>query len=73
LNPELVKSAKQRMPNVPLLINIVAKRVRQLNSGMPPYVRPKSRDEEKVDIALREIIEGKLTAEIDYAAAASEE
>ncbi len=73
MNPELVKSAKQRMPNVPLLINIVAKRVRQLNSGMPPYVRPKSRDEEKVDIALREIIEGKLTAEIDYAAAASEE
>jgi DNA-directed RNA polymerase omega subunit len=71
LNPELVKSAKQRMPNVPLLINVVAKRVRQLNSGMPPYVRPKSRDEEKVDIALREITEGKLTAEIDYAAAAS--
>jgi DNA-directed RNA polymerase omega subunit len=73
LNPELIKSAKQRMPNVPLLINVIAKRVRQLNSGMPPYVRPKSRDEEKVDIALREVAEGKLTAEIDYAAAASRE
>ncbi len=73
MNPELIKSAKQRMPNVPLLINVIAKRVRQLNSGMPPYVRPKSRDEEKVDIALREVAEGKLTAEIDYAAAASRE
>jgi DNA-directed RNA polymerase omega subunit len=73
LNPELLKSAKARMPNVPLLINVVAKRVRQLNSGMPPYVRPKSRDEEKVDIAMREIAEGKLTAEIDYAAAANQE
>lgn len=70
MNPELLKTARQRMPNVPLLINVVAKRVRQLNSGMPPYVRPKSRDEEKVDIALREIADGKLTAEIDYAAAA---
>ena len=73
MNPELLKSAKSRMPNVPLLINVVAKRVRQLNSGMPSYVRLKSRDEDKVDIALREIADGKLTAEIDYAAAAIEE
>ncbi len=73
MNPELIKLAKQRMPNVPLLINVIARRVRQLNSGMPPYVRPKNREEEKVDIALREVIEGKLTAEVDYAAAANQE
>jgi len=66
-----LKQARQRIPNIPLLINVVARRVRQLNSGMPPYVRPKTREEEKVDLALREICDGKLTAEIDYAAAAS--
>lgn len=71
MNSDLLKQARQRIPNIPLLINVVARRVRQLNSGMPPYVRPKTREEEKVDLALREICDGKLTAEIDYAAAAS--
>jgi len=67
LKIELLQAARQRIPNIPLLINVTAKRVRQLIAGMPPYVRPKGPDEEKVDIALREIAEGKLTAEIDYA------
>jgi DNA-directed RNA polymerase subunit K/omega len=40
--------------------------VRQLNAGMRPYLKPLSQNEEKVDIALREIVEGKLTAEIGY-------
>lgn len=73
MNPELVSKAKERMPSIPLLINVAAKRVRQLNGGMRPYVKPLSRDEENIDIALREIAEGKLTAEIDYAAAANAE
>lgn len=71
MNPELLSKAKERMPCVPLLINLVAKRVRQLNGGLRPFVKPLNRDEEKIDIALREIGEGKLTAEIDYAAAAA--
>jgi len=45
---------------------MVSKRVRQLNAGLRPYVRPSSPDEEKVDIALREIAEGKLIAEMDF-------
>ncbi len=69
MNVELLNAARHRLPNEPLLINVVAKRVRQLIDGMPPYIRPKGPNEEKVDIALREIAEGKLTAEIDYAAA----
>jgi DNA-directed RNA polymerase subunit K/omega len=48
------------------MVNVVAKRVRQLIAGMRPTVKPLSRDEEKVDIALREVAEGKLTAEIGF-------
>lgn len=66
MNPELLAQAKQRLPVVPLLINVVSRRVRQLNSGMRPYLMPKDKNEQNVDIALREIIEGKLTVEIGF-------
>jgi DNA-directed RNA polymerase subunit omega len=66
LNPELIEKAKQKVPSVPLLVNMVSRRVRQLIAGMRPYVKPLSPNEEKVDIALREIVEGKLTAEIGF-------
>ena len=62
---ELIELAKARVPNVPLLINMVSRRVRQLNAGMRPYLKPDKGDE-RVDIALREIAEGKLTAEIGF-------
>lgn len=66
LNAELIEKAKQKVTSVPLLVNIVSRRVRQLNAGMRPYLKPESQNEEKVDIALREIIEDKLTAEIGF-------
>lgn len=66
MNIKLLDEAKARVPCVPVLINMVSKRVRQLNAGLRPYVRPSSPDEEKVDIALREIAEGKLIAEMDF-------
>lgn len=66
LNTELLKLAKARINSVPILVNIVSKRVRQLNSGFRPYVKPLSQDEEKIDIVLREINEGKLIAELDF-------
>ena len=65
-----MEEARVRIPSIPLLINVVSRRVRQLNAGMRPYVKPKSRTEERVDIALREISEGKLTAEIGFFEAA---
>ena len=70
MKPELLEQAKTRVPNIPILINMVSKRVRQLDAGFKPYVRKISPEEDRVDIALREIAEGKLTAEIDYSAAA---
>ena len=66
LNAELIEKAKQKVTSVPLLVNIVSRRVRQLNAGMRPYLKPNSPNEEKVDIALREIVEDKLTAEIGF-------
>jgi len=48
---------------VPVLVNMVSQRVRQLNNGERPLVKP-TVGEEKVDVALREIIEGKLYYEV---------
>jgi len=73
LNVELLEAAKARIPNVPVLINMVSKRVRQLNAGFRPYVRPEHPDENRLDTALREIAEGKIVAEIDFAAPSEEE
>ena len=66
MNIKLLDTAKERIPSVPVLINVISKRVRQLNSGFQPYVKPKNPNEEAVDIALREIAEGKLVAEIEF-------
>lgn len=73
MNAELLEAAKARVPNIPVLVNMVSKRVRQLNAGFRPYVRMDKPDEDKLDIALREIAEGKLIAEIDFSADAEEE
>ena len=72
MNVELVNRAKERVTCIPVLINMVSKRVRQLNSGFRPYVKPESPDEDKLDIALREIAEGKIIAEIDFTATTDE-
>ena len=73
MNLELLEQAKKRVPCIPVLVNMVSKRVRQLIAGFRPYVKPASPNEEKVDIALREIAEGKLTAEIDFSALAEKD
>jgi DNA-directed RNA polymerase subunit omega len=70
VNQELLEMARRRIPSAPVLVNMVSKRVKQLNAGMRPYVKPRSQDEDKLDIALREIGEGKLIAEVDFDAIA---
>jgi hypothetical protein len=66
LNTELLKQAQLRIPSAPILINMIAKRVAQLVAGYRPYVKRAGPDEEILDLALREIGEGKLIAEIDF-------
>ncbi len=58
----LVDEAAKKVGSTPLLVNIVSKRVRQLNSGHKPMVTVTGRMG-LADIALTEIIEGKLTHE----------
>lgn len=73
MNAELLEKARTRIASVPVLVNMVSKRVKQLNAGMRPYVKPLSHDEDKLDIALREIAEGKIVAEVDFDAVARRE
>ena len=73
MNSDLLDKAKTRVPSIPVLINMVSKRVRQLNAGFRPYVKPASPAEEKVDIALREIAEGALIAEMNFSTPPAEE
>ena len=66
MNVELLEQAKDRITSVPVLINMVSKRVRQLNAGFRPYVKPEDPNEDRVDTALREIAQGKIIAELDF-------
>ena len=68
MNLELLEKARERIPSVPVLVNVVSQRVRQLNSGERPLVKPLSADEDRLDIVLREIAEGKLVAQVDFEA-----
>jgi DNA-directed RNA polymerase subunit omega len=58
----LVEEAAKKIPSVPLLVNVVSKRVRQLNAGHKPMVDVVGRMGLS-DIALKEIIVGKLSYE----------
>lgn len=66
MNSIYLERAKERMPNIPLLINLVSKRVRQLNQGQRPMVKPDSLHMSPLDLALKEIAEGKLTCETNF-------
>lgn len=72
MNTELLERAKERVPSTPVLVNMVSKRVRQLIAGMRPYIKPATPNEDKLDIALREIAEGKIIAEMEFASTPTE-
>ena len=67
MNAELIQQALEKVGNAKTLINIVSRRVRQLNSGGGGISRPMVADTTNLglaDIALREIIEEKLGWEL---------
>ena len=67
MNAALVKKALEKVLNPNVLVNLVSRRVRQLNSGGGRASRPLIADVANlgaVDIALTEIIEGKMGWEI---------
>jgi DNA-directed RNA polymerase subunit omega len=66
MNVTYLERAKERVNNTPLLINMVSRRVRQLNQGKRPLVKPDDLRMPNVDIALKEIAEGKLASETTF-------
>jgi DNA-directed RNA polymerase subunit omega len=62
MTTQLLQEAAQVIPNQQLLINVVSKRVRQLSLGHRPLVEAGPRAS-LTDIALKEIVAGKLTFE----------
>ena len=62
MTTQLLQEAAQVIPNQQLLINVVSKRVRQLGLGHRPMVETTPRMS-LTDIALKEIIAGKLAFE----------
>ncbi len=67
MNAELTKKALEKVGNPNVLVNLVSRRVRQLNSGAGALGRPLIDDPGSLgvaDIALREIIEEKMGFEM---------
>jgi DNA-directed RNA polymerase subunit omega len=63
MNSELVKQAAAKVGNPNVLVNLISRRVRQLNSGGGGLSRPLISDVGNLgaaDIALREILEDKI-------------
>lgn len=66
MNVELLEKAKAKQPSIPVLVNMVSLRVKQLTQDFRPLVMPLSADEDILDIVLREIAEGKLISQVDF-------
>lgn len=67
MNAELTKKALEKVGNPNVLVNLVSRRVRQLNAGGGAASRPLVLDTANLgagDIALREIIEEKIGFEM---------
>ncbi|MBE7504219.1 MAG: DNA-directed RNA polymerase subunit omega [Verrucomicrobiales bacterium] len=66
MNSELTRAALEKVGNPNILVNLVSRRVRQLNAGGGAGGRPLVEGAHHLgaaDVALREIIEDKLTYE----------
>jgi DNA-directed RNA polymerase subunit omega len=62
MRADLVEKAALVVPEIPTLINMVSKRVKQLTQGRPALIERKPGMRE-ADVALQEIIEGKIRIE----------
>jgi DNA-directed RNA polymerase subunit omega len=70
MNPELCKKALEKVVNPNVLVNLISRRVRQLVAGGGGSSRPLIKTIENLgfaDIALREIVEGKMGWELPEA------
>ncbi len=66
MNMEYMDKAQEIITNVPLLVNLISYRTRQLNAGARPMVKKDDPEQDNHDIVLKEIVEGKLTVEMAF-------
>jgi DNA-directed RNA polymerase subunit K/omega len=64
MNFEYLTKAQEKIGTIPVLVNLVSYRTRQLNRGARPMVKPDFPEQDNHDIVLKEIVEGKLTVEM---------
>lgn len=69
MNSKLMEAAQKQVPSPELLINFVSRRARQLAQGHRPLIVTDPRMD-FADIALKEIVEGKLSYELEATVAA---
>jgi DNA-directed RNA polymerase subunit omega len=72
MSSQLLEEALKKIPNQQVLVNVVSKRVRQLSQGHRSMIDHGPRMGFS-DIALREIIEGKLEFEMPSPAVAEDD
>lgn len=63
MRDEFLKEAQAKVSDPNILINIVSRRVKQLKSGYKPLVESLEKLDPE-DVALREIIEGKISYQL---------
>jgi DNA-directed RNA polymerase subunit omega len=63
MRDDYIKEALNVIPDANLLINVVSRRVKQLKRGNRPLVESLERLSSE-DLALREVIEGKISYEM---------
>jgi DNA-directed RNA polymerase subunit omega len=63
MRDDYIQAAQKVIKDPNILINVVSRRVKQLKAGQSPLVESLERLSPE-DIALREIIEGKITYEL---------
>jgi DNA-directed RNA polymerase subunit omega len=63
MRDDYLREAKAKIPDPNVLINVISRRVKQLKRGSRPLVESLEKLSPE-DIALREVIEGKITYEL---------
>lgn len=63
MKKELLEAAAKQIPNTMILINVISRRVRQINQGHRPLVAGLEKMS-PMDVALKEVAEGKIKFEI---------
>ena len=66
MRDEYIRDAQKIIPDPNVLINVVSRRVKQLRRGSRPLVESLEKLSPE-DIALREVIEGKISFELHTA------